>query len=131
MPTVVASWGRYDDDLHVRELSDPEEAADLCTMVAGEVDQEPVIIGFTSTDGHFLGIGVGGDLAAVAYWESEDPPYFESVGQLRLEPVAYSFEGHHTELAGDTHVPLEDALEAVRQFVRTGDRPTAVDWRET
>ncbi|MGI8312618.1 Imm1 family immunity protein [Saccharopolyspora hattusasensis] len=45
------------------------------------------------------------------------------------EPVDYWLGGlHHTPMDAHTEVPIELVLRAIAEYVRTGERPTCVEW---
>ncbi|MDR7301004.1 Imm1 family immunity protein [Haloactinomyces albus] len=72
-------------------------------------------------------VGVRGDVGAVAW--SDEPPMVPTNG-TNPEPVDYWLGGlHHTPMEPHTEIPIEQALAAVDEFVRTGQRPTCVEWR--
>ena len=61
------------------------------------------------------------------------PPYYVSKGDADSDhPVLTAFVAleHHTEFPRRWVVPFGDGMLAVRQFVETGDQPTAISWEE-
>lgn len=129
---VVAEWGSYDGRSGRRAVSDPVEAEHLCREVEDLPGVGRVLLGFTAATGHYFGIGLGSDDSCATYWASADPPYFQSVGERpEGEVIDCAYEGEHTEFPGTMRIKRPDAFAALREFIRTGDRPTCVAWEET
>ena len=62
-----------------------------------------------------------------------NPPYFASKGvSNKKEPVmtCYLNFAHHTQFPRKYVIPLRDGIEAVKQFVRSGERPSCIAWEE-
>lgn len=61
---------------------------------------------------------------------NDDPPMVPANG-TNAEPVDYWIAGlHHTPMSARAELPLEQALDAVAEFMRTGQRPTCLEWVE-
>jgi hypothetical protein len=72
------------------------------------------------------------DARAAAYWESADPPYYESVGTLPAEAlIDYAYDTQHTELPGTVRISKQAALDALVEFLRTDRLPNCIRWTET
>lgn len=76
-----------------------------------------------------LTVGVHGDRGAL-YWDDLDTPATPVHG-TNAEHVDYFTGGvHHYTFPPSAELPLEHVLAAVTEFVRTGQRPTCVEWNE-
>ncbi len=60
-----------------------------------------------------------------------DPPYFVSLGREgSAEPLVFFRDGHWTEFGAKSAIPVSVAIDAARQFLATGERPTMIEWTE-
>jgi hypothetical protein len=56
-----------------------------------------VLVGFTTVSGHFFAVGLGAADSCVMFWESADPPYFQSKGPRAVEErIDFAYGGQHT-----------------------------------
>jgi len=87
-----------------------------------------------SQSGFVLGMVLGGTESALSFGRADgEPPYFASEGTASDdEPVlvAYLDLHHHTELPRWSVISIELAIDAAKEFLETGVRPTRVGWRE-
>jgi hypothetical protein len=91
-----------------------------------------VLVGFTSESGHFFAVGLGSDESCAMYWESADPPYFQSVGTLTADDrIDCAYDGQHTEFPGTVRISRDSAFQALSEFIETGLRPACINWEET
>ena len=109
-----------------------QEARELCAQVE---DHEPLgrrLVGFTTAAGHFFAIGLGAADSCALFWESADPPYFQSKGaRASEERIDFAYGGQPTELPGTVRISREDAFAGLDEFMKTGRRPRCIDWEET
>jgi hypothetical protein len=81
-----------------------------------------------------VGIVVGRDWSAATYERADGaPPYLLSAGDPELgpDPLAFFHSGHWTELPGEAAIPIADAREALRAFLRERRVPESIRWEET
>ena len=131
MTSTVAQWTTYDGWHGQRKVTTPADAVGLCAEIESHSGAGRVLVGFTATNGHFFAIALGHPQSSVMYGESAEPPYFQSHGSMSGEPLDFAYDGQHTEVPADSLVSREAAFDALSQFVQTGLRPVAMDWRET
>lgn len=132
MVTATAQWGTYGGWRGQRVVTHPQEALDLCAEIEASEGSGRVLAGFTSEAGHFFAVGLGSDESCALYWESVDPPYFQSVGtRAPDDPIDFAYDGQHTELPGTVRISRDSALRALCEFVGTGMRPECIVWEET
>lgn len=75
-----------------------------------------------------LVVGVRGERGALAWYE---PAETVPAHGLNHEPADYSLaDMHHTPMPPGSELPIAEVLTAVSEFIRTGQRPTCVQWRE-
>jgi hypothetical protein len=61
------------------------------------------------------------------YWESADPPYFQSVGTLAPDDqIDFAYDGQHTEFPGTVRISRDSAFQA-RMVPESYAVGTAVD----
>jgi hypothetical protein len=86
-----------------RTVVGPDEALELCAQIEGKrVDH--LLVSFSSPSGLFFAIGLGAPDSCAVYWESADPPYFQSHGAARdLGSVTYWYGGQDTAMPGSAH----------------------------
>jgi Immunity protein Imm1 len=120
-------------DPHVRtaEIRDARALDRTLNAIACDAS-EPLIVELISPDGSRMGLGLATSSGVLTFQESADPPYFMSAGDIGLpdEDVGFYLHGHWTEFPGTALVANEDAREAARRFLATGDRPANVMWEE-
>lgn len=94
--------------------------------------ERAIIVELVSSSGARLGLGIGRSDSVLSFKASDEPPYFVSFGKHSsgVEDVGFYFQGRWTEFAGWSLVPLEQARQAARHFVATGQRPENVKWQE-
>jgi hypothetical protein len=132
MVTCLATWGWYGDGPHQRTVEDGDAAVALCREVlASTRERWAAIVSLTTISGAYFGIGLAPTAAVVTYWADPDGPYWQSVGSASPTNVDYEVDGHHSEFPADAHVPLDGALGAMREFIESGARPTAVELVES
>lgn len=79
-----------------------------------------------------LTVGVRGSMGALL-WQDEEA-WLPDDGDvpangLNADYVDYFSGGrHHNPMPPHTELPVEQVLEAVTEFARTGERPTCVEW---
>jgi hypothetical protein len=132
MVTATAQWGTYDGWQGQRVVTAPHEALDLCDEIDAREGSGRVLVGFTSESGHFFSVGLGADESCAMYWESADPPYFQSVGSRAPDNrIDFAYDGQHTEFPGTVRISRDSAFQALKEFIETGLRPECINWEET
>lgn len=119
---------RQSDVGNVRDL---DQVLDQLSEAA--VATQPLIAELVNSTGARLGIGLGTSGSVLSFKQSDDPPYFVSVGgsdALDDEDVGFYYQGHWSEFPSSAVVPVERAREAARLFLSTGRRPDAIEWEE-
>lgn len=92
----------------------------------------PPLVEIVSADERrMLDIGIANPDHSVLIWHDDDADeVMASLGTISAAAaVAFDFGGTWTTMPRDATVPVEVARQAVREFIRTGQRPTAVDWQ--
>lgn len=132
MVTVKAEWGTYGGWHGQRVVTAPQDALDLCAEIEANEGSGRVLVGFTSPSGHFFAVGLGWADSCAMYWESVDPPYFQSIGTLASDArIDFAYDGQHTELPGTVRISRDSAFQALSEFMETGSRPECIGWEET
>lgn len=73
-----------------------------------------------------LMVGVRGDVGALVWYQ---PAEIVPAHGLNADPVDYSLaDQHHTPIPPGGELPVDRVFAAVDEFVRTGQRPTCVEW---
>ena len=131
MPKVNAEWDTQ-AGRSIREVDGPAEALALCDGIeAGGADH--VLVSFTTVDGAFFAIGLGAPQSCAVYWESVDPPYYQSRGTAGVDgdTVTFWYGGQPSEMPVSVTITCDDARAALEQFLITGRRPENLAWDET
>ena len=131
MAITVAEWGTYGGWQGKREVASATDALQVCAEVESQADAGRVLVGFTAPSGYFFSVGLGHERSCLMYWESVDPPYFQSRGIDQGEPLDFAYDGHYTEVPATSLISRDAALQALTEFVETGRRPESVEWEET
>jgi hypothetical protein len=118
-------------DRNGRRSRSVAEDADAALQALRRVDVlgEPVLVDFIQPGGRSLTVGVGRDLSVLCFQSSPDGPNFSSVGTDDGAALTYFwYGGEQSEFGGRQLVSKEAAESALREFMGTGDRPSAVKW---
>jgi hypothetical protein len=93
---------------------------------------DALVVAITSPAGDDLTLGIGRDTTVVGWTSADgDPPHFVSRGSTEEgDDLVFFYDGHWTDFPASRGIPVEDAFEAARLFVRTGERPTNIRWDE-
>lgn len=98
---ATAEWGAYSGWTGSRIVTGSRAALSLCEEMEANGDASRVLVGFTSEFGHFFAIGLGGEDSCAMYWDSVDPPYYQSRGKVPADDlIDYAYSGQQTELPG-------------------------------
>lgn len=76
---------------------------------------------------------VGSSTETVLGFDYGDGPYYASKGiSNEVEPVmtCYLTFAHHTEFPRKFVIPVADGVEAVKEFIGSGELPTCITWEE-
>lgn len=83
-------------------------------------------------NGNEVSLVVGGEQTAVGFtYGNQDPPYYVSKGPEETEePVFTAFVSlsHHTEFPRKWVIPWTQGIQAVHEFVESGDLPAGIEW---
>jgi len=122
------AWGE-DGAAGVESVDDLDRHLDDLTERARE---KPFLAELALANGDSLAIGLGRDESILSWIQgSHDPPYYVSQGDPEAEGVVvFNYGGQWSEFPKWSLVPIAEAREAMRHFVRTGHRPTNVAWVE-
>jgi hypothetical protein len=122
-----------DPRLRQSAIVDPDDLERSLDQLGEEAAAtEPFIAELVKSAGARLGIGLGTPGSVLSFKESDEPPYFVSVGRPDAldKDVGFYFQGRWSEFSERSLVPLELARKAARQFLSTGQRPDVVEWEE-
>ena len=122
MSAVRASWG--DESQRIQSV------ADLDGIIRGIQDgRVPTLVILENDAGGSLSFGVGRD-ESVLGWHEPDGTSFHSLGSDRYRKgrIEFMFRGEINECSLECAIPASTAIEAAREFVRTGQRPGGVTW---
>ncbi|MGL5436964.1 MAG: Imm1 family immunity protein [Lachnospiraceae bacterium] len=76
-----------------------------------------------------LAILLNGNLSCVHYFLNDSGDMWQSAGDYGNDTV-FIAGGKRTEMSADAVIGIEKAIECVRQFWLSCDRPTCIEWRE-
>jgi Immunity protein Imm1 len=97
--------------------------------IASEAGETPPLVSLIGPDGSALTIGLGREYSVVNYWRSPDEPDWMGRGTIgREESPQFWFHGHFSEFAPGSAVSVDEAVEAMLRFFRTGERPDNLEW---
>jgi immunity protein Imm1 of predicted polymorphic toxin system len=125
-PDRTLSWDEKATEVPVR--SEGELLARLHD-IASEAGETPPLVSLSNPDGGALTIGLGREYSVVNYIRSVDEPDWISRGTLgRDESPVFYFHGHYSEFTPGSAVSVDEAVEAMLRFFRTGRRPENLEW---
>lgn len=126
--TPKLSW---DEQATMVPVTSEAELMQRLDELAAQAGETPPIVELYQPDGSSLSIGVGRERSVVVHIESVDQPDWISSGDpSRGELPVFYFHGHHSEFPPGSAVPVEDAIEAMRRFYSTGQRPDNIAWQQ-
>jgi hypothetical protein len=124
-------WGEQGSST-IGSVEELDELLDRLTIEAEQ--REPFIVELTAENGATLSAGLGRAESVVDYVPSSlDPPYFQSVGTKDSnsdETIMFRYQGDWSEFPRRSAVAVNEARNALRQFLRTGTLPSNLDWKE-
>ena len=125
-PDRTLTWDEEGTEVPVRSEG---ELLERLHDIASEAGETPPLVSLIAPEGGALTIGVGREYSVVNYIPSVDEPDWISRGTLDPDesPVFY-FHGHYSELAPGSAVSVDEAVEAMLRFFRTGRRPENLEW---
>jgi hypothetical protein len=87
-----------------------------------------------AANGNVITMVVGGEDTVLSFdYADRNPPYYSSRGASDAdEPMltCYLTMQHHTEFPRKYVIPVADGVNAVRQFLDSGNLPTCLNWEE-
>ena len=132
-PAVKDSWTlAWGDEHRPVPVRDRAELDQLLTEASEEGTTSHTMVELVSPSGVSCAIGLGRPRSAVTFSAlMVEPPFFLSRGDATSdESLVFFYNGHWTEFPPEAGIPVNDALDALRQFFESGQRPTAVKWDE-
>jgi hypothetical protein len=98
--------------------------------IAAHAGETPPLVELFQPDGSSVAIGIGRDHSVVSYIRSFDEPDVVSQGTVDRDgsPVFF-FHGEWSEFAPGSAVSVDEAIEAMLRFYRTGERLDNIGWR--
>jgi hypothetical protein len=120
------------DDGQTIEVATVDELDRAVSRIHEAAADEPVVAELILDNGDSLGIGLG-RLRTVMWFVagSKEPPYLTTVGDERVDPnevIVFTYGDEPTEYPAIAAIPIERAIEALKEFFVTEKLPTSVDW---
>ena len=128
MATVI--WGEGDK----ARVSSVAELDHLLDELGRQAEQEkPFIVELVAESGATLSIGLGQPLSVVNFVPASlDPPYLQSAGgDSSADELAFCYQGDYSEFPPESAIPIAQARECLRLFLRTGELSNNIAWEET
>ena len=77
-----------------------------------------------------MAICLNGKRAAITFFQNEEGKMWLSYDPDNQEPVEFTAGGEEWKPASDVVISFEDMLHCVREFLRSGERPTCIQWQD-
>jgi hypothetical protein len=77
-----------------------------------------------------MAICLNGKRAAITFFRNEEGEMWLSYDPDNQEPVEFTAGGEEWKPASDVVISFEDMLHCVREFLRSGERPTCIQWQD-
>ena len=77
-----------------------------------------------------MAICLNGKRAAITFFRNEEREMWLSYDPVNQEPVEFTAGGEEWKPASDVVISFEDMLHCVREFLRSGERPTCIQWQD-
>jgi hypothetical protein len=130
---IVAYWSNLNESFE-RVVDGTEQALRLVDHLqkARDPSAPPLVEFRDDPTGLAFGIGVGREVSVATYQQSNDPPYFISLGDRDATGSTWFCYGtQHSEYLASNVIPPKLARQALAEFFDTnGKRPTAVEWEQ-
>lgn len=129
VPQVPTLGWRH--DIPEEPIRSPDQLVRRLDEIAADHADEPPLVGLYMPDGSSVAIGLGRDHSVVSYIRDVDEPDYLSRGSDENdEPLLFYYDGAQSEFPPNAAVSVEDAYEAMRRFLATGQRPDNIDWQQ-
>ncbi|MEU6129382.1 Imm1 family immunity protein [Saccharopolyspora sp. NPDC047091] len=118
-----------DGGTQVSDLEEtPEEVAEVLRRADHERTQQmwSFYTDIDNTTAPTLKVGLNGERGALIYWDGKTA-HLPADGS-NPEPADYWWADHHAPFPRFSEIPAEAALQVTREFLRTGQRPTCIEW---
>ena len=127
-----ASWALEWNENDRAEISGVGDLDLLLERLDREAVQHPIVVELIDPAGAALSVGLGREITVLNYvGPTQDPPYFQSVGDAGSEPVVFFYRGEWSEYPPDAAIPKPAGLRALREFFDgAGELPRSVRWAE-
>lgn len=124
-----AQWSDW-EAVHEEVVSTPREATDLIDRVARN-SAIPTMVEFFNDRGTSFAIGIGRAKTVVTFQESQNPPYFISLGNANAVGTEWFCYGQEESeyLASNLVDPNEGRL-ALVEFIKKGVKPEVISWEK-
>ena len=126
--TPQLSW---DEQATMVAVNSERDLLKRLAEIADQAADAPPLVELYQPDGASLAIGVGAERSVVTYIRNPDEPDWLSRGDSDDgPPPVFYLHGHYSDFPPDAAVPAEDAVEAMRRFYTTGQRPDNIAWQQ-
>jgi hypothetical protein len=112
---------------------DSESAlTDELSRLQAAYETKPTIVELTLESGDSLSIGLGLEWTVLSHVPASlDPPYHASVGDEHASgSLWFDYFGSSSEFPMTQAVRTDEAMDAMRGFLRTGELPPTVRWQQ-
>lgn len=125
----------YDADQEPSFVRTADELDQLLNAVTEQAIASgvPTFVEITSGDDRrTLDIGVGAENHSTLIWYDDDAEeVLTSSGTLQApDDAGFDYGGTWTPVHHDAIIPIQDARQAAREFVATGNRPANIGWKK-
>lgn len=117
-----------DGGMELSEITDVEQVITQVQQVNSERPRSAwsFYVDLSDPRSPHLVVGLNGDRGVSTFWDGQRS-YVPRDG-ANSEPVDYWLGGHHSQLGEGVEITAEQVLATVREFARTGQRPTCIEW---
>lgn len=127
---MVAQWSDSSQEFTI-EIESAESMLMLLEKLSVKIETPALVEIYEPGVGRSIGVGVGRDISVVTYQDSNDPPYFISLGNDKSDAViVFNYGKEETEYLMRNAIPFKSALLAVESFFRSTGRYEGIAWEK-
>lgn len=128
--TANVKWNK--GERNNKFVSSEVELVDLIERLdtSAKNDSYPITVEVRVGEGSVLSVVVGLEISVLHFYdEKKEPQYFVSMGEESIDEwVGFFMQDHFSEMPRKYFIPSPLAMEAIKEYYRSGQKPPNINW---